>query len=288
MLSPTHARIARSLRAPKSPHVSARSGIDAGNRLGILRQFCRIEVTAPHPVLSDSSTTTTLIANGPVTARSTHKWYRLTESRTVFRDDDMYSRLLPVLILLSSVITFTGCAEDRHAELSPPVMQADSPAQDTNSAPQEPVTSRSERRGIDGLEFRIPDSWKEVPLSKFQMGIIAAKFSMPDDGPDVTLTLSRSGGSLEDNLDRWRGQVNQSRAEVKDTIRMAGYDATRIDLEGRFSPGFGRDPQDGWRMLGVIVPLPGNGYFMKLTGPVDQVEAVEKDFGSFVKSAHLE
>jgi hypothetical protein len=111
---------------------------------------------------------------------------------------------------------------------------------------------------------------------------------MPDDGPDVTLTLSRSGGSLEDNLDRWRGQVNQSRAEVKDTIRIAGYDATLIDLEGRFSPGFGRDPQDGWQMLGVIVPLPENGYFMKLTGPVDQVEAVEQDFRSFVKSAHPE
>ena len=200
----------------------------------------------------------------------------------------MYSRLLPILIFLSSVITFTGCVEDPLAELPPPVMRADSPGQDTNPDPKESITTRSERRGINGLKFRVPDTWKEVPLSQFQMGIIAAKFSMPDDGPDVTLTLSRSGGSQEDNLNRWRGQVQQTRGEVRDTIRSAGYDATLIDLEGRFSPGFGRDPQDGWRMLGVIVPLPEHGYFMKLTGPVDQVEAVENDFRSFVESARPE
>jgi hypothetical protein len=228
------------------------------------------------------------MANGPVTARPADIWCCPAESRIVFCSDDMYSLLLPVLFVFFSVITFTGCAEDPHAELPPPVMRADSPTHDTNPAPTESGTARSERRDIDGLEFRIPDSWKEVPLSQFQMGIIAAKFSMPDDGPEVTLTLSRSGGSLEDNLNRWRGQVNQSRAEVKDTVRVAGHDAALIDLEGRFSPGFGRDPQDGWRMLGVIIPLPERGYFMKLTGPVDQVEAVEKDFRSFVQSARPE
>ena len=41
-------------------------------------------------------------------------------------------------------------------------------------------------------------------------------------------------------------------------------------------------------MLGVIVPLPDQGYFMKLTGPSDEVAAVEEDFRAFVTSATKE
>ena len=120
------------------------------------------------------------------------------------------------------------------------------------------------------------------------MGIISAKFQMPDVGPDVTLTLSRSGGGLEANLDRWRGQFDSSRDEVTETLQVANADATLIDLEGRFSAGFGREPQDGWRMLGVVVSLKDQGYFIKLTGPVEEVKAVELEFRDFIKSARQE
>ncbi len=80
----------------------------------------------------------------------------------------------------------------------------------------------------------------------------------------------------------------QSRGEITETLPVAGVDATLIDLEGRFSAGFGREAQDGWRMLGIIAPLPDQGYFMKLTGPVEQVAAVEDDFLTFARSAQLE
>lgn len=118
-----------------------------------------------------------------------------------------------------------------------------------------------------------------------QMGIISARFAMPETAPDVTLTLSRSGGSIDENLDRWRGQVTESEPEKLEVIRVAGLDATLIDLKGRFSPGMGRPPQDGGRMLGVIVPLPDRGYFLKLTGPAQQVDNVETEFREMLFSA---
>ncbi|HIF00279.1 MAG TPA: hypothetical protein EYQ63_25555 [Fuerstia sp.] len=185
----------------------------------------------------------------------------------------------------SVLLVLGGCGYEHSIESTPPVMKADSVESTRQQTPVAAATTPGERKGFDGLEFAIPAGWTELPLSQFQMGIISAKFGMPDTGPDVSLTLSRSGGSLADNLDRWRGQVTQSRSEVTETLTMAGVDATLIDLEGRFSAGFGREAQDGWRMLGIIAPLPDRGYFLKLTGPVDQVAAVEDDFRAFAKSA---
>ncbi|MCP4785598.1 MAG: hypothetical protein GY903_29585 [Fuerstiella sp.] len=196
---------------------------------------------------------------------------------------------LSIILLSSSVLLIPGgCGYEHSIESTPPVMKADSAESAGQETPVASATAPGERKGFDGLEFAVPAGWKEVSLSQFQMGIISAKFSMPDAGPDVSLTLSRSGGSLSDNLDRWRGQVAQSRGEITETLPVAGVDATLIDLEGRFSAGFGREAQDGWRMLGIIAPLPDQGYFMKLTGPVEQVAAVEDDFLTFARSAQLE
>jgi hypothetical protein len=41
-------------------------------------------------------------------------------------------------------------------------------------------------------------------------------------------------------------------------------------------------------MVGIIVPLSDQGYFLKLTGPVAEVAAVEEEFRNFAKSATQE
>lgn len=192
------------------------------------------------------------------------------------------------IVFLSIVVAFAaiGCDNSDSTSSAPPTKTAATEAKEetTTQLPVDSVAS-SERQAFDGLKFQVPDDWKQVELSQFQMGIISAKFEIPSAGPDVTLTLSRSGGGIEANLDRWRGQVEQSRPEATETISVAGIDATLVDLEGRFSAGFGRDPQDGWRMLGIVVPLADQGYFMKLTGPAGDVETVKEQFKAFAKSA---
>lgn len=195
-------------------------------------------------------------------------------------------RMIQRILILAVPVLLAGCAEEP-AESMPPTMTAQDASPPKSEEPVD-TAAPSERRAFDGLKFVVPATWKEVPLSQFQMGIISAKFEMPEAGPDVTLTLSRSGGGVEANLDRWRGQVSNKQREESESISVAGVEATLIDMEGRFSGGFGREPQDGWRMMGVIVPLSDQGYFMKLTGPIDQVETVEEEFRAFVKSAARE
>jgi hypothetical protein len=201
----------------------------------------------------------------------------------------MMSRPISLSVLLSLQFTLVaGCGEQQATSVPPTMTASDNAAPVKTEATVESMTVASERKAFDGLKFMIPPSWKEVSLSQFQMGIISAKFEMPEAGPDVTLTLSRSGGGIEANLDRWKGQVTNKSKEETETVTVAGVDATLIDMEGRFSGGFGREPADGWRMLGVIAPLSDQGYFMKLTGPIDQVKAVEEDFRAFIKSAVLD
>lgn len=196
------------------------------------------------------------------------------------------------LLCITVVTLSVGCGEESFPPPPAPVLSNDTemePETDvTTSAESDEVRLPGERRPFDGLKFAVPAGWEEIPLSDMQKGIVTAKFSMPNAGPDVTLTLSRSGGGLEANMDRWRGQVSSSRPEIVDSISVAGVDSTLIDLEGRFSGGFGQGPKDNWRMLGVIVPLPDQGYFLKLTGPVEEVSAVEEEFRSFARSGAKE
>lgn len=179
-----------------------------------------------------------------------------------------------------------GCA-DEPGPPPAPTKTASSPETQTKTD-GDTRKSTSVKTAYSGLKFIVPESWSEIPLSQMQMGIIAAKFSLGEDAPGCTLTLSRSGGGMESNLNRWRGQFNSSRPEVVESISVAGVDSTLIDLEGDFSPGMGRPNQPDGRMLGVIVPLPDQGYFIKLTGPAQEVGAVSEEFRSFVKSASKE
>lgn len=184
------------------------------------------------------------------------------------------------------VVFVLGCAEESFPPPPPPTLTSDTPEPvDDTESPAEASGLLSGRQAFDGLKFVVPTEWKEAPLSDFQKGVISARFTMPEAGPDITLTLSRSGGGIDANLDRWRGQVEATRPEIVDSISVAGFDGTLIDMEGLFSGGFGKPPQEGWRVLGIIVPLSDQGYFLKLTGPIDEVSAVEEQFLGFARSA---
>ncbi|MCA9049952.1 MAG: hypothetical protein KDA89_14550 [Planctomycetaceae bacterium] len=191
-----------------------------------------------------------------------------------------------VFALLVS-LSICGCSEPVTQVPTPPVLTAETAqeAAETRAAETSENAAAGGLQEFDGLKFRIPEGWEKQQLSPMQAGIITAKFGMPGAGPDVTLTLSRSGGSLDDNLQRWRGQVTASRPEISETVTVAGIESTLIDMEGRFSGGFGREPQDGWQMIGVIVPMKDQGYFLKLTGPAAEVAAVRSAFRDMLDSA---
>ena len=101
------------------------------------------------------------------------------------------------------------------------------------------------------------------------------------------------GGSVESNIERWLGQLEQpdgrptASVAVRGEREVNGMQVTTVDARGTFigrlgMGGGGRNP--GWRVLGAIVAGPRGLVFFKLTGPEAAVGAAEAAFEHLVES----
>jgi hypothetical protein len=101
------------------------------------------------------------------------------------------------------------------------------------------------------------------------------------------------GGSVEANLDRWKGQFKRhdgKPAAAKIARRnVHGLTVTTIDASGEYS-GMGgpmapasRAVAD-YRLMGAIVAGPGGNVFVKFTGPAKTIAANQQKFEQLVAS----
>ncbi len=205
-------------------------------------------------------------------------------------------RLIPevgrFVCLMTVLLNLIGCGQQSQTDSVPPVKSAAS--EEESFSEEGAVESGAMTAGaggaaglqeFDGMKFMVPEDWKQLELSAMQKGIIAAKFGIPGAGESNSLTLSTSGGSLEDNLKRWEGQFSGGPAMIREVFSVDGKEATLVRLQGQFSPGFGRPNEDGWGMLGVVIPLGSFNYYIKLTGPQEEVAKAEEQFLEFCRSA---
>lgn len=101
------------------------------------------------------------------------------------------------------------------------------------------------------------------------------------------------GGTIEANLDRWKGQFKGADGKVapaqvaKRTVH--GLTVTTIDAAGEYS-GMGGPmaassaPVPGYRLLGAIVAGPGGNVFVKFTGPAKTIAANQQKFEQLLSS----
>jgi hypothetical protein len=101
------------------------------------------------------------------------------------------------------------------------------------------------------------------------------------------------GGSVDANLERWKGQFHApggKPADAKVNKRMVhGLNVTTIDTSGEYS-GMGgpmapsQTMKSGYRLLGAIVEGPGGNVFVKFTGPAKTVAANQQKFEQVLAS----
>ncbi len=101
------------------------------------------------------------------------------------------------------------------------------------------------------------------------------------------------GGSVEDNIARWKGQFTLSRggpAPAKVATRTVhGLMMTTIDVSGEYS-GMGGPLAEssskvaGYRLLGAIVAAPGGNIFIKCTGPMKTMGVNQPKFEQLLAS----
>jgi hypothetical protein len=138
-------------------------------------------------------------------------------------------------------------------------------------APEEPTQS-------DGpVAYTKPEGWVEDP-NRGQFADLA--FIVGSDDKRARITLTRAGGALEANINRWRTEVGlpeinaqQMRDDVKETT-VFGQPALLFDLVGR----------NGKSTLGVICPVGDGALFVKMMGDTEVVAKQKSAFEAFIAS----
>jgi hypothetical protein len=149
-----------------------------------------------------------------------------------------------------------------------------------------------------GLTFSAPPEWKTVPTSS---SMRVAQFALPHapgDTQDAELVIyyfGGSGGTVDANIQRWIGQMEQpdgrpSSAVAKQSRRtINGLAATLVDVSGTYvaenRPGSTeRHNSPNFRLRAAVIETANGPYFIKLTGPASTVSAHEKNFEQFLSS----
>lgn len=137
------------------------------------------------------------------------------------------------------------------------------------------------------LAYELPEGWKKEATSQFR----TLNFSFGGDG-EGECYVSRAGGGLEANLNRWRGQMGLAAASAEDfqalpKRKLFGMEATYAELDGEFKAMGAAEPKPNYRMVGLVLSLPDVSFFVKMTGPKELVIANEGSFSKFCESLKL-
>lgn len=189
--------------------------------------------------------------------------------------------LWPATALALLAVVSAGCS-------TPPTVVS-------NTAPASTSASTGE------LQFKTPDGWsRESPSSSMRVG----QYQLPaaeGDTEAASLVVfffgPGQGGSVQANLDRWIGQIQQpdggsSKDKAKtETLTVNGMKVTLLDVTGGYAGGdMGRAPtqaKGNYRMRAGVIESPGGAYFVKLVGPEKTVGKWDDSFMAFIKSAEF-
>lgn len=152
------------------------------------------------------------------------------------------------------------------------------------------------------LTFATPQGWQQA---KSTSSMRFAEFTLPKapgDAQDAQLIVYYFGkegaGSIDDNMERWIGQMQQPDGKPsaslakKETRTVNGLKVTLLDVTGIYAGDMmgGSGAHGGGtsnalsRMRAGVIETPNGPYFIKLTGPVKTVTNWDQAFNQFVSS----
>lgn len=152
-----------------------------------------------------------------------------------------------------------------------------------------------------GLSWNMPGGWKAQPERPMRAATYVVPAAAGDAQPGECAVFyfgPGQGGSVEDNLDRWRAQMvtadGKPATAQLDKRQASGLTINRIDTSGAYT-GMGGPMAastkaiPGYRLLGAVIQGPGgNNLFVKFTGPAKTVAANQKLFEQLLASFRVQ
>lgn len=142
------------------------------------------------------------------------------------------------------------------------------------------------------LRFTLPESWMSVPTSS---PVRLAQARIPGPGGEANLVVywfgEGGGGSAEESLQRWLGEIDPAAGAVpiRERFEANGLAVSWVDATGTLLPnrmGTGpATPQPGSRLLGAVIEGTGGPWFVKATGPEATLAAARADFLALLATA---
>lgn len=153
--------------------------------------------------------------------------------------------------------------------------------------------------GLGPFALAVPADWTAKPVTS---SMRAADFVLPGKDGDAELVVYYFGtsgaGSVEDNLNRWLGQLEQPDGKpTKDVAKIektkfGGQNATYVSATGHFKaqamgPGMADQDIASAALLAAIVDSPSGPYYFKLVGPKTTLDAQAKAFRGMLEALKL-
>lgn len=181
-----------------------------------------------------------------------------------------------------------GCTCNPDAGSGKPMGGNAGPATTTTAAATQTAQSKA---GPGEILWDVPKSWKEIPnpnAMRIATYLVARADGDPDDGE---MSVSRVGGSVEANLQRWKAQFDPAKPDSTKRFErtIAGLKVTIFETAGSYTGmvirGQQAKPRENWALVAAIVEVPGGDpWFFKLTGPEKTLAAARPDFESLANS----
>jgi hypothetical protein len=138
-----------------------------------------------------------------------------------------------------------------------------------------------------GVSFPLPAGWIGKPPSN---SMRLAEADVPGPAGDATkaclVVFSTAGGSVDDNIARWAGQVRDPKgqpvAATPQKRTVAGLPVTVVEMTGSYAGMGGGEPQANYTLRAAIVEAPAGLIFIKMTGPAEQMSANAPAFNAMV------
>jgi hypothetical protein len=148
------------------------------------------------------------------------------------------------------------------------------------------------------LTFTTPQGWQEgKPASSMRVAELTLPRAAGDaeDAQLVVYHFGGQGGSVQANINRWVGQMEQPDGKPSVSVarsvsrRVNGLDVTLVDVRGTYiaevAPGAAeRNHKPQFRLRAGVVQTTNGPYYIKLTGPEKTVAKWDQAFEQFVGS----
>jgi hypothetical protein len=132
-----------------------------------------------------------------------------------------------------------------------------------------------------------PADWTKLAGTPFRL----LNYSFGADGSGEVY-VSRSQGSVIDNINRWRKQFGAADFTAQEiaalpTVKLMGNAAVVVEAQGRYESGMGKPGVDGYALAGVVA-LVGNDIFtIKMVGPRAEVEKQKENLLRYSETVRI-